>query len=84
MDQAATTVSGEAEGLVTQLRDSLLRRANDYARLTKLELGTVSDRCAGDGKFLFAVQRGENFTVSRYQRAMDWLDENWPAEASAA
>ena len=61
-----------------QIRKALLQRASDYAKLTGLALGTVSDRCAGDGKFLHQVQRGENFTVDRYQRAMDWLDANWP------
>lgn len=66
-----------------QVRQALLRRANDYARLTGLKLGTVSDRCAGDGKFLLQIERGENFTVDRYQRAMDWLESNWPAERAA-
>lgn len=63
-----------------QIRKALLQRASDYAKLTGLALGTVSDRCAGDGKFLHQVQRGENFTVDRYQRAMDWLTANWPRE----
>jgi hypothetical protein len=39
---------------------------------------------ARDGKFLHQVQRGENFTVDRYQRAMDWLDANWPNTGSRA
>lgn len=63
-----------------QIRKALLKRASDYAKMTGLALGTVSDRCAGDGKFLHQVQRGENFTVDRYQRAMDWLDANSPRE----
>jgi hypothetical protein len=66
------------------IRKALLKRASDYAKLTGLKLGTVSDRCAGDGKFLHQVQRGENFTVDRYQRAMDWLDANWPNTGSRA
>jgi len=67
-----------------QIRQSLLKRANDYAAATRLALGTVSDRCAGDGKFLQDVLDGKNFTVDRYQRAMDWLDTNWPASPEAA
>ena len=74
MDQFAPTSE--------QIRHSLLRRASDYASATNLALGTVSDRCAGDGKFLQDVLDGKNFTVDRYQRAMDWLDANWPAPAT--
>lgn len=73
------TVSEGPSALVAQLRDSLLRRAGEYAKLTKLKLGTVSDRCAGDGKFLRDVEAGKNFTVDRYETAMRWLDDNWPS-----
>lgn len=65
------------------LRKALLDRANEYAELTNLKLGTVSDRCAGDGKFLADVAAGGNFTVDRYTKAMAWFDGNWPAEAAA-
>lgn len=63
------------------LRKALLDRANEYAELTKLALGTVSDRCAGDGKFLSGLTAGGNFTADRYTKAMAWFDANWP-EAS--
>lgn len=67
------------------LRSALLARAGQYAALTKLKMGTVSDRCAGDGKFLAAVAAGGNFTIDRYTQAMAWLDANWPdAPASEA
>lgn len=69
---------------VAQLRESLLRRAGEYAELTGLKMGTVSDRCAGDGKFLKAVEAGENFTVDRYLKAMDWLAGHWPGDAEVA
>jgi len=65
------------------VRRALLSRANEYGKLTKLAIGTVSDRCAGDGKFLLDVQAGKGFTVDRYQKAMDWFDANWPAEVAA-
>lgn len=80
----AETVSEPSPDLVAQLRESLLWRAGEYARLTGLALGTVSDRCAGDGKFLAHVQAGRNFTVERYQKAMDWLEHHWPASRNAA
>jgi len=67
-----------------QIRQSLLKRANEYAAITGLKLGTVSDRCAGDGKFLIDVLKGKNFTVDRYQTAMNWLDANWPDSTEAA
>ena len=67
------------------LRRALLDRAAQYAKLTDLKLGTVSDRCAGDGKFLSDVAAGGNFTVDRFTKAMAWLDANWPdAPASEA
>ncbi len=65
------------------IRETLLQRANEYAAKTKLSLSTVSDHCAGDGKFLLDVESGKNFTVDRYQKAMDWLDAHWPTEARA-
>ncbi len=66
------------------VRKALLDRANEYRTLTGLKLGTVSDRCAGDGKFLLEVERGNNFTVDRYQKAMDWFDAHWPQADTAA
>src|SRR5690348_422409 len=66
------------------IRAHLIARARAYAKLRGLKLGTVSDLCAGDGKFLAAVESGQgSFTVGRYQRAMDWFDANWPSEAAA-
>lgn len=65
------------------IRQSLMERANAFAARKKCKLGTVSDLCAGDGKFLYDVQAGKNFTVDRYQKAMDWFDKNWPAEDAA-
>lgn len=76
-------ISERAAPTSGDVRRALLSRANDYAKLTGLALGTVSDRCAGDGKFLSDVRAGKGFTVDRYQKAMDWFDANWPAEAAA-
>lgn len=73
--EQAETISPTSENI----RKTLLERANDYAALTGLRLGTVSDRCAGDGKFLLDVEKGGNFTIDRYQKAMDWFEANWPA-----
>lgn len=84
MTTETVSVSEGSADLVAQLRETLLRRAGQYAGLTGLKLGTVSDRCAGDGKFLKEVQSGKNFTVDRYQKAMDWFDGNWPTETIEA
>lgn len=66
------------------IRSHLLRRAKDYAALTGLSLGAVSQRCSGEHKFLSLIEAGRvGFTVERYQRAMDWFDANWPSEAAA-
>lgn len=78
MMSATVTVSESPPERVAQLRESLSRRAGEYADVTGLRLGTVSDRCAGDGKFLGDVAAGKNFTVDRYLKAMDWLEQNWP------
>lgn len=71
------------------LRQALLARANEYAELAtgpngkKPALGTISDKCAGDGKFLSEISKGGNFTVDRYTKAMAWFDANWPASADS-
>lgn len=63
------------------IRSHLLQRAKAYASATGLTLGAVSQRCVGEHKFLPLLEKGEiGFTVERYQRAMDWLDANWPSE----
>lgn len=77
---SAETVAAVQTPTKDQVSTALLSRAREFARRRGLKLGTVSDLCAGDGKFLSGIERGENFTIDRYQRAMDWLEANWPDE----
>ncbi len=67
------------------LRAALIGRAEAFARLRGgLALSYVSRLADGDGNFLAKVRNGQNFTVDRYERCMDWFDENWPKTAAAA
>lgn len=89
MDMQNDTNVAEKAPTSEDLRKALLDRANEYAEATKspkgkkTSLSTISDYCAGDGKFLLDVERGNNFTVERYQKAMDWFDAHWPQERVA-
>ncbi len=66
------------------LREALIGRAEAFARLRGgLALSYVSRLADGDGNFLGNVRDGQNFTVDRYERCMNWFDRNWPGSAAA-
>ena len=62
--------------------EQLLRVAGEYRRATGLETKTVSWRVFEDSKKLEAMERGDaDIQTRRFERAMSWLSENWPADA---
>lgn len=56
------------------IRQSLLRRAEIFRAETKISFSRISEDAVKDSKFLARVANGGNFTISTYQRVMDWLD----------
>ena len=62
------------------LKARLQQRAEDYAALTGLSLVTVQKKAFNDSKFLRRIAKGGRFTVTTYDTAMRWFDENWPVE----
>jgi hypothetical protein len=56
----------------------LLKVAETYGKLTKVEEKTVSSRVFADSKKLRAIRDGADITVGRYNAALEWFSENWP------
>ena len=63
-----------------EIRAALIRRADEFTRLTGLPKSVVGKEAVNDPAFLSQVAGGRNFTVGLYRRVMDWLDENWPKD----
>ncbi|MEE2860864.1 MAG: hypothetical protein VYB46_08640 [Pseudomonadota bacterium] len=62
--------------------NSLIARADAYKVAAGVsEDTTVSHRVFGDTKKLSALRRGGDITVRRFNAAMAWFDQNWPAQA---
>lgn len=61
--------------------EQLLSLSNAYAAAEGIELTTVSWRLFGDSKKLSAISGGSDIQVGRYERAIAWLSDNWPAAA---
>lgn len=60
--------------------NSLISRADAYKVAAGVsEDTTVSHRVFGDTKKLSALRRGGDITVRRFNAAMAWFDQNWPA-----
>ena len=61
--------------------DQLLTLARVYAAAEGVGLTTVSARVFDDGKKLSAIEHGADIQVRRYEKALRWFAQNWPAEA---
>lgn len=61
-----------------EIRDALVRRAEEFSRQTGIPRTEIGKRAVNDGAFLGQVAAGRNFTIKLYRRLMDWLDQNWP------
>ena len=57
-----------------EIRDSLLRKAEDFCRRNKTSFSAVGTSAVGDSKFLSRVQNNLNFNIKTYQRVVEWLD----------
>lgn len=61
-----------------QIRAALLRRAAQFTGITGASAAAIGRHAVNDPGFVPRIARGQNFTVSTYQRVMDWLDTHWP------
>lgn len=67
------------------LRKRLLEKCNEFSELSGLHLSKICILALGDHKFAKVLENPEgNFTVAKYQKLLDYLNENWPKEAPSA
>ena len=71
--------------LESDIRKSVLDRAQAYSASTKTSFSAIGLAAVNDSKFLSRVQAGLGFNIKTYQRMMDWLDkaEGQPAVEAA-
>ncbi|MFK0384966.1 hypothetical protein [Agrobacterium sp. NPDC090273] len=58
----------------SDIRNSLISRADAYAKAGRTSFSAIGIAAVGDSKFLSRVQSGLSFNIRTYQRVMDWLD----------
>lgn len=64
---------------------ALIERADAYKAAAGLtDDTTVSYRVFSDTKKLTALRQGADITTRRFNAAMAWFDENWPAQTEGA
>ncbi|MEW6256911.1 MAG: hypothetical protein AB1592_13230 [Pseudomonadota bacterium] len=62
----------------SELRDHLLRLAAAYMTASGLQPTTLSQRAAGDWRFLGKLHAGGRFTVRKYDEIVGWFEAHWP------
>jgi hypothetical protein len=62
--------------------DDLLTLSAAYQAATGVQDSTLSSRMFNDGKKLAAMKAGGDINVTRYERALQWLSDNWPDKAT--
>ncbi|OYZ97683.1 MAG: hypothetical protein B7X99_13610 [Rhizobiales bacterium 17-65-6] len=64
-----------------ELRHHLLRLTDAFVVVSGLQVSTLSQRAAGDWRFLSKLRGGGRFTVRKYDEVVLWFSENWPEGA---
>lgn len=65
-----------------QLTDQLLTVARTFCAARGLSMARVSTLVFNEGKKLQAIETGgADLATGRFERAMLWFSENWPANA---
>ena len=64
-----------------KLHEQILLVADRFGELTNRQRGRVSDMVFRRGGKLQAIADGAELGVRRYERAMGWFSDNWPAGA---
>lgn len=62
------------------LRENLSRLCTLHCDAAKLSIATLSQRAAGDWRWLARVLDGGNFSVRKYDEIVAWLSAQWLAE----
>lgn len=62
------------------LRDQLLSVAASYADLVGIKRTWLSTMIFRDGKRLDAIAAGRDLNTGTFERAMQWLSDNWPPD----
>jgi hypothetical protein len=60
--------------------EQLLTLSRLYAEAQGIKLSTLSSRMFNDGKRLDAIEAGRPIQVTTFERAMQWLSDNWPED----
>lgn len=58
--------------------EDLLTLSRVYMQAEGVSTTTLSHRMFNDGKKLTAIETGSDIQVTRYERAIQWLSDNWP------
>lgn len=61
--------------------EDLLTLSRVYMQAEGVSTTTLSHRMFNDGKKLTAIGAGSDIQVKRYERAIQWLSDNWPEKA---
>jgi hypothetical protein len=64
-----------------RMTDQLLLVARAYQRARSLSISRVSTLVFNDGKRLDSILVGGDLATARFEKAMRWFSENWPANA---
>lgn len=67
-----------------EIRSALIRRAEEFSRLTGMTKTDIGLQAVNDGAFLGQVEKDRNFGIKLYKRFMDWLDDHWPEPSKRA
>lgn len=60
----------------SRIRESLISRAEAYARAARTSFSAMGMQAVNDSKFLSRVQNPElGFNIKTYQKMVEWLDE---------
>lgn len=69
---------------IDDIRNALIVRAQCFCNLTGMTPTALCRGAFGDSNFLRRVENGENFTVGKYQRLNDYIDDQIEVHADRA
>lgn len=58
----------------------LLKLSDHYATARGLSISRVSTLVFADGKVLTRISNGGDLTTGRFEAAIGWFSDNWPAD----
>lgn len=64
------------------LPQHIVTLAHAFSAATGVSVGAVSHRVFDDSKKIPAMEGGADITVRRYNMAVRWFSENWPADTA--